>query len=161
MDNTCGQLEPGALNGGTDFPGQGAQTWRPARWLIVGLFVLAGAASAGALVLQRDPLDRVITGLVGGVLLVLALLGHRRRVIGGPRGLLIAGPTGSRMVPWSTVRAVGCGRTRRMGSATLEIDLVDDELLIFGRFELGSDPADVVAVLAQWFHARPSHPADD
>ena len=41
-----------------------------------------------------------------------------------------------------------------MGSATLEIDLVDEELLLFGRLELGADPADVAAALAGWFPTR-------
>lgn len=136
----------------TDFPGAGSRTWRPAAVLVLGACVLAGLAFVGT-ALPRDPLDRVVTGLVGAVLLVVAVVGWRRRVVGGPRGLLIGGLSGVRIVPWSMVRSVECGRTKRMGSAMLEIDLVDDELIMFGRLELGTDPADVAAVLTPWFGA--------
>jgi hypothetical protein len=42
-----------------------------------------------------------------------------------------------------------------MGSVTLEIDLVDDDLLLFGRVDLGTDPADVADELTGWFVGRP------
>ncbi|HEY5880943.1 MAG TPA: PH domain-containing protein, partial [Nakamurella sp.] len=134
------------LNAETDFPGVGARTWRPPAAIIIGLLILAGAAAVGA-GWPREPLDRLVAGVVALVLLVVAVLGWRRRLVGGPRGLLI----GSRIIPWSMVRTVGCGRTKRMGAATLEIDLVDDELIVFGRYELGSDPAEVADALQAWF----------
>ena len=155
MDNHGPRPE---VTGRTDFPGAGSRTWRPATVLIAGTCLLAGLAFVGT-ALPRDPVDRVVTGLVGLVLLAVAVVGWRRRVVGGPRGLLIGGLTGIRIVPWSMVRSVECGRTKRMGSATLEIDLVDDELIMFGRIELGTDPADVAAVLTPWFSARGSGPA--
>lgn len=152
MDNHGPRPE---VTGRTDFPGAGSRTWRPPAALIGGACLLAGLAFVGT-ALPRDPLDRVVSGLVGVLLLAVALLGWRRRVVGGPRGLLIGGLTGRRIVPWSMVRSVKCGRTKRMGSAMLEIDLVDDELIMFGRIELGTDPADVAAVLTPWFCARRS-----
>ncbi len=138
---------------GNDFPGPGSRTWRPATALLVALPVLAVLAIVGAL-LPRDPIDRIVTGAAAVLLLALAAVGWRRRLVGGPRGLLIGGLTGTRLVPWSAVRAIECGRTKRMGSATLEIDLVDEDLLLFGRVELGADPADVAAELTGWFAAR-------
>jgi len=118
--------------------------------LIAGLLVLAGLAAGGAALLV-DPMDRLVTGVVGLVLLAAAVIGRRRRLIGGPRGLLIGGLTGARIVPWSMVRTLQCGRTRRMGAATLEIDLIDDDLLVFGRFDLGADPSTVLPVLTGWY----------
>ena len=138
---------------GTDFPGPGSRTWRPATALLVGLLVAAVAAVAGALLLT-DPMDRFVAGAGAVVLVAGAAAGWRRRLVGGPRGLLVTGVTGRRLIPWSTVRAVRCGRTKRMGSATLEIDLVDDDLLLFGRVELGTDPTDVADELAGWFTGR-------
>ena len=135
---------------GSDFPGPGARTWRPPVALIVGLVVLAGAAGVGAGLLA-DPMDRLVTGVVGLVLLAVAVFAWRRRLVGGPRGLLIGGLTGARIVPWSTVRTIQCGRTRRMGAATLEIELLDDELVVFGRFELGADPGIVRTALTGWY----------
>ena len=138
----------------TDFPGPGSRTWRPAVALVIGLLVF-GIAAAVATVLPREPLDRLISGLVAVVLLAIAAMEWRRRLSGGPRGLVIAGLTGSRLVPWSTVREVRTGRTKRMGAATLEIDLLDDELIVLGQRELGTDPAAVAAVLQPWFDDRP------
>lgn len=150
MDNSG----PGPrMTAGTDFPGQGSRTWRPATALLVGVLLLAALGLVGA-ALPRDPLDRLVAGTLAVALLVVAGVARRRRLVGGPRGLLITGLTGTRMLPWSAVRGVECGKTKRMGSATLEIDLVDDELLLFGRVELGADPAEVTAELAGWFAAR-------
>lgn len=144
----------GIVTAETDFPGSGARTWRPATALVIGLLVF-GVAAVVATVLPREPLDRVITGLVAAVLLTIAAGEWRRRLRGGPRGLVIVGLTGSRLVPWSTVREVRTGRTKRMGAATLEIDLLDDELIVLGQRELGTDPAAVAAVLQPWFADRP------
>lgn len=138
---------------GSDFPGPGARVWRPATQLLVGS-VLLGALAIGGALLLREPLDRVVAGLAGLVLVGLAVAGRRRRLVGGPRGLLITGLGGDRLVPWSAVRGIECGRTKRLGSTTLEIDLVDDELVLFGRIELGADPSDVAAELAGWFAGR-------
>ena len=62
-------------------------------------------------------------------------------------------------MPWSQVREPGTRRgTSRLGlaSTTIEIDLVDDDLLVFGRTDLGADPADVLAALRGWFADRPT-----
>ena len=42
--------------------------------------------------------------------------------------------------------------SRRLGltSTTIEIDLVDDDLLVFGRTDLGVDTADALAALQNW-----------
>ena len=142
---------------GTDFPGPGAQSWRTLSGLVVGLIVLAVVGGVGA-VLQHDPIDRAVSALLAGTLLLLALAGGRRRLVGGPRGVLVVGLTRARVIPWSTVRRVAAGRNRRLGSATLEIDLEDDELLLFSRIELGTDPTDVSAALSRWFADRSAAP---
>ena len=143
----------------TDFPGAGSRTWRSPRSLVIALGVVAAAVAAGALLLA-GPLDRVVAGVVAIVLAAVAVVAGRRRVVGGPRGLLVVGLTGSRIVPWSDVRTLECGRTKRMGSPVLEIDLVDDELIMFGRAELGADPAEVAAALGDWLRQRRSPGSD-
>jgi hypothetical protein len=117
------------------------------------LAVLSAAALVAAVVL-RDPIDRIVTGVAAVVAIAIAIAGWRRRLVGGPRGLLIAGLSGSRLVPWSTVRGIDCGKTKRLGSSTLEIDLVDDELILLGRIELGAEPVDVAVELSAWFDDR-------
>jgi hypothetical protein len=53
------------------------------------------------------------------------------------------------LVPWSQVRGLAAARSQRLGIATttIEIDLVDDDLLVFGRTDLGVDPVEVLAAL--------------
>ena len=133
---------------GSDFPGPGSQTWRPRPLLIV-LAALAAAAAAVWVALTSDPMDLVVGCVIAVVLAVLAVAGWRRRVVGGPRGLLICGLGGRRMVPWSQIRRIDTATSRRFGlaSTTIEVDLMDDDLLVFGRTDLGADPADVLAVL--------------
>lgn len=151
MDNS---LVVAPVTEGTDFPGPGLRVWRPPPALVPVLLGLAALGIVGAIV-PREPLDRIVAGAIAVALLALAVAAHRRRLIGGPRGLVVGTIGGTRLVPWSAVRAVGFGRTKRMGSATLEIDLADEELLLFGRLELGADPVDVAAELANWFPGGP------
>ena len=136
---------------GSDFPGPGSRTWRPRPLLIV-LAALAAAAAATWVVLTSDPMDLVVGVVITVVLGALAVAGWRRQVIGGPRGLLICGFGGRRMVPWSQIRRIDTATSRRFGlaSTTIEVDLIDDDLLIFGRTDLGADPADVLAALREF-----------
>jgi len=140
-----------AVTLGSDFPGPGSLTWRP-RPLLVALGVVAAIAAAIWVVLTPDPMDLVVGVVIAVVSIVLSVAGWRRRVVGGPRGLLIRGFGGDRMVPWSQVRSVDTAVSRRYGlsTATIEIDLVDDDLLIFGRTDLGADPAEVLTALREW-----------
>ncbi len=137
---------------GSDFPGPDALAWRPHPALLVigGLAALGSVASA---ILSSDPLDRLVGVFLALVFTGLTAVGHRRRLVGGPRGLLVQRFSGTRIVPWSQVRSVHSARSGRLGIAntTVEIDLLDDDLLVFGRTELGSDPADVAAVLIRWW----------
>ena len=108
------------------------------------------------MVLTSDPMDLVVGVVIAVVAAVLAVAGWRRRVVGGPRGLLICGFGGRRMIPWSQVRRMDTATSRRLGlaSTTIEVDLIDDDLLIFGRTDLGADPEDVLAVLLEFAPRR-------
>lgn len=141
---------------GSDFPGPGSKTWRP-RPLLIAAAAAAAAAAALWVALTSDPMDLVVGVVITVVLAVLAVAGWRRRVIGGPRGLLICGFGGRRMVPWSQIRGIDTATTRRYGlaSTSIEVDLMDDDLLIFGRTDLGADPEDVLAVLREFAPQRP------
>ena len=136
---------------GSDFPGAGSRTWQPSTALVV----IGAVAALGALawaVLAVQPLDRLVAGFVAIVLAVVSVVGRRRRLVAGPRGLLVSGLRGTRIVPWSQVRGLAAATSSRLGlsTTTIEIDLVDDDLLVFGRTDLGADPAEVLAVLSGW-----------
>ena len=107
--------------------------------------------------LSVSPLERLAAGAICAVLMGAALAGYRRRVVAGPGGLLIRGLTGTRTVQWWQVKDLSLGANRRLGaaSATIEVDLHDDDLLILGRTELGTDPADVLPELRRWWSVTP------
>jgi hypothetical protein len=136
---------------GSDFPGPGSRTWRPSPGLVA-LSAVAAAAAALWAVLTTSSMDLVVGAVLAVMLAAVSVAGWRRRLTGGPRGLLISGVSGSRMVPWSQVRTIQRASSRRLGLATttIEVDLVDDDLLIFGRTDLGADPVEVLAVLRAW-----------
>jgi len=137
---------------GSDFPGAEARSWGPRRALLV-CGALAGAAALAWVFLASAPLDRLVAGAIALTLAGLTLLGLRRRLVAGPRGLLISGIGGTRIVPWSQVRGLDARTSQRFGvlSTTMEIDMVDDDLVIFGFTDLGADPAEVLEAIRRWY----------
>jgi hypothetical protein len=111
--------------------------------------VTVAAVLGWVLLLATDPLDRVVGVFIAAVIAAATAWASRRRLVGGPRGLLVGGLGGARLVPWSQVRGLAAARSQRLGIATttIEIDLVDDDLLVFGRTDLGVDPVEVLAAL--------------
>ena len=136
---------------GSDFPGPGSRTWRPSHVLIA-LGVLAACDAVVWLVFTSNPMDLVVGVVIAVVLAVVSVTGSRRRLTAGPRGLLVTRFGGQRLVPWSQVRSIRSATSSRLGLAntTMEIDLVDDDLLVFGRTDLGADPTEVLAALREW-----------
>ena len=134
---------------GSDFPGPGSHTWRPRRELLAVGCAAVIAVLAWVLLLAADPMDRVVGVVIAVIVGAATGWSWRRRLVGGPRGLLVGGIGGARLVPWSQVRGLDAARTQRLGiaSTTIEIDLVDDDLLVFGRIDLGADPVDVLSAL--------------
>ncbi len=135
-----------------DFPGPGARTYRPRPALLIAGLAIAVIAGIVA-IFDTDPLDRVVAVTGALALLLGVLLGYRRRLVTGPRGLLVGGLGGTRIIPWSQVHDVSTVKTGRLGVSTssIEIDLVDDSLLVFGRTDLGADPAEVADELTLWW----------
>jgi len=137
---------------GSDFPGADARSWGP-RPVLIGAGALTATAALIWAVLGSEPLDRVVAGAIAVTLAGLTVLGLRRRLVAGPRGLLISSIGGTRIVPWSQVRGLDARTSQRFGllSTTMEIDMVDDDLVIFGRVDLGADPAEVLRELQRWY----------
>lgn len=135
-------------------PGSGARSWGPPPALIVGAAVTALGA-AGWAVLATSAEQRLAAAAICLVLAMITLGLLRRRLTAGPGGLLVRGVSGTRSIQWSLVRGLSAGSNRRLGgaSSTIEVDLHDDDLLIFGRTDLGADPVEVLTVLRRWWHA--------
>ena len=138
------------------FPGPGCRSWGP-RPALIGAGALATALVGIYAVLTVSPQERLAAGAIFLVLLVATIAGYRRRVLAGPGGLVIRGLTGTRSVQWWQVKDLSLGTNRRLGasSATIELDLHDEGLLIFGRTELGTDPVDVLPELRRWWSVTP------
>jgi len=132
----------------------------PAVWGVrTSLIVALGCgtvALAAWLVFAGSPRDQVVAG--AGVLLsalaAAVLITMRRRLTADSAGLTIRGPGGSRRVRWDQVVAIGAPTRRRRGlaSTSLELDLDDDGLILFGKTELGADPAEVATELRRLWH---------
>ena len=116
------------------------------------------AAGGALLVLAALTLDaggRLLVGAAGALLVGLALrdLALRPRLSADPGGVVVRTLTGRTRLPWPGLR-VRLRTTRRLGmrSRLLELDTAagpDDPgtLVLLGRRDLGTDPADVVRAL--------------
>ncbi|MBO0854265.1 MAG: PH domain-containing protein [Nocardia sp.] len=117
-----------------------------------------GVALAVAAAVTSDPVGEVFIGFAAVLLLCLAGLGFRQRprltvIPGEPSRLVIRGllgPVGYNPEHILRARVVG---TRRLGRSipNLELDLVhegQDRLMIFGRWDLGTHPQDVLDAMS-------------
>lgn len=135
--------------------------WSAPRGVVVAL--TAAGLVLGTAALLLEPAGRVLVGAAAALLLALAartaLL--RPRLAAGPDGVVVRTLGGRLELPWHALR-VQVRETRRRGlrSRLLELDTAagpDDagRLVLLGRWELGSDPADVARVLAGLDPTRP------
>ncbi|MFD4294807.1 PH domain-containing protein [Rhodococcus sp. NPDC058505] len=112
------------------------------------------AMAIAALAVPADPAGRVLIGLAALGLLTITALGARQRprlaIQDGDRGLTMQRLLGRLDVDRTEVSRIRVVRYPRLGRRVpmLEIDIRppgvdDDRLLIFGRWDLGTDPATV------------------
>ncbi len=98
-----------------------------------------------------DPPGRVLAGIVGVGLLTFALISWRARpkLAITEAGLTIGGLLHPRTVRRNDVRSVRITEFRRIGRTArlLEIDSADDRLAVFSRWDLGTDPLEVLDAL--------------
>lgn len=146
-----------------DNAGERRLCWSPAPGLVVTAWVGVGLFATVALLPGVVDLQgRLLSGLAGGALLVLAAIGSlaRPRLAADAGGMQTRGMTGAHRYPWSWVQRVHVLRTRRFGREIpmLEIEITDpdggERLLVFGRLELGADPDDVSAELNRLARSR-------
>ncbi|MBP2475511.1 hypothetical protein JOF53_004383 [Crossiella equi] len=129
-------------------------TWSANPALVGVGWALAAVAAAWAL-FTGDPAGRVIALLAALVIGFLALFGTvaRPRLAASPSGLAVRGLTRTEHWPWPEV-STRVMHTQRFGrrTAVLEVEVSQDEaerLFVLGRLDLGADPEDVVAQLAE------------
>ncbi|MQY26994.1 PH domain-containing protein [Nocardia aurantia] len=126
---------------------------------------LGGVALAVAAGLSTDPPGRLLVGLGAALLLVLVLIGVRQRprlqVRTGPEPrLIVRGVLGPVEYSPEQIRRARVVTTPRLGRRVpnLEMDVDhrgDERLLIFGRWDLGTHPQDVLDALVVHRLAKP------
>ena len=121
-----------------------------------GAFAFGGvllAVGVGWMFVAKDNSDRLVAGVVMLAVLIAMGLGFRLRdrLRASTSGLVVGTVAGKRTVPWADVRRIEVVGRKRLGTMnySMEIDLKDDDLLVFSRMDLGTDPTDVADALAR------------
>ncbi|MGZ8748335.1 MAG: PH domain-containing protein [Mycobacterium sp.] len=122
--------------------------WSPPTLGIAALGVGGLILAVGAVTLITDPPGRVLVGIAAFGLIVFASLSWRAR----PKlaikndSLVTRGLVGETELQHADIQLIRITEFRRIGRKTrlLEIDTVDDRLLVFTRWDLGSDPLHVL-----------------
>lgn len=113
---------------------------------------LAGVVMATVCVtLVTDLPGRILTGAAALGLILFAWMSWRARpkLAITPDGLLVRGWWRTQLLRRPDIKIVRITEFRRIGRKMrlLEIDGVDDQLLIFSRWDLGTDPLNVLDAL--------------
>jgi hypothetical protein len=125
--------------------------WSPPAAGIAALGVGGLILAVGAVTLITDPPGRVLVGIAAFGLIVFASLSWRAR----PKlaikndALVTRGLLGETVLQHADIKLIRITEFRRIGRKTrlLEIDTTDDRLLVFTRWDLGTDPLTVLDAL--------------
>ncbi|MDG5483249.1 PH domain-containing protein [Mycolicibacterium gadium] len=125
--------------------------WSPPTLGIAALGVGGLILAVGAVTLITDPPGRVLVGIAAVGLIVFASMSWRAR----PKlaikndALVTRGLTGETELRQADIKLIRITEFRRIGRKTrlLEIDTIDDRLLVFTRWDLGTDPLHVLDAL--------------
>ena len=118
---------------------------------------IAGCGAAGVLMaiasvtLVTDPPGRILTGIAAAGLILFAGMTWRARpkLAITPDGLRVRGWWRTQLLRRTDIKIIRITEFRRIGRKMrlLEIDAVDGRLLVFSRWDLGTDPLDVLDAL--------------
>jgi hypothetical protein len=133
--------------------------WSPPTPGIVALGIGGVILAVGAVTLITDPPGRVLVSIAAVGLIVFAIMSWRAR----PKlaikndALVTRGLWGATELRQADIKLIRITEFRRIGRKTrlLEIDTVDDRLLVFTRWDLGTDPLHVLDALTAAGFAGP------
>ncbi|ART73265.1 hypothetical protein BTO20_36220 [Mycobacterium dioxanotrophicus] len=125
--------------------------WSPPTLGIAACGIAGLMMAAAAVTVITDSPGRVLAGIAGVGLLTFASFSLRARpklAITG-EGLAIGGWLRTRTLRRNEIRSIRITEFRRIGRKVrlLEVDTVDDRLVVFTRWDLGTDPLDVLDAL--------------
>jgi hypothetical protein len=125
--------------------------WSPPTLGIAALGVGGLILAVGAVTLITDPPGRALVGIAAFGLIVFASLSWRARPKLAIKNdvLVTRGLGGQTELQHADIKLIRITEFRRIGRKTrlLEIDTVDDRLLVFTRWDLGTDPLHVLDAL--------------
>ncbi|MGV0654880.1 PH domain-containing protein [Mycolicibacterium thermoresistibile] len=120
---------------------------------LLGLFLATTAVTA-----VTDLPGRLLIGVASVGLIAFAILSWRARpkLAISDAGLVIRGWWRTQVVPRSAIKLIRITEFRRLARTVklLEIDTHDDRLLVFTRWDLGTDPLTVLDALTAAGYAR-------
>ena len=126
--------------------------WSPPTPGIVGAGFLGVVLAFGAVTLVTDPPGRALVGIAAVGLLMFALMSWRSRpklAISGET-LVVRGFWRTRELGHADIKLIRITEFRRIGRKVrlLEIDTTGDRLLVLSRWDLGTDPLQVLDALS-------------
>jgi hypothetical protein len=133
-------------------------SWGPQPAGIIALGIGGLLMAAAGVTLVTDLPGRVLTGVAAVGLLVFAISSWltRPKLAICDTGLELRGWTGTTTLRREDIRLIRITEFRRIGRRVrmLEIDTVDDRLRVFTRWDLGTDPIEVLDALTAAGYAQ-------
>jgi Bacterial PH domain len=125
--------------------------WSPSTLGIAACGIFGLILAIGAVTLITDPPGRILVGIAAAGLLLFASVSWRARpkLAISDDGLVIRGWTRSNMLRRGDIKIIRITEFRRLARKVrlLEIDTTDGGLLVFTRWDLGTDPLNVLDAL--------------
>jgi hypothetical protein len=125
--------------------------WGPNPTAIAACGLFGLLMSAAAVTLVTDTPGRFLVGVAGVGLLVFAGFSFRARpkLAISPDGLVIRGWLRTTVLPKSAIELIRITEFRRLARKVrlLEVDTVDGQLTVFSRWDLGTEPLEVLDAL--------------
>ena len=125
--------------------------WSPPALGIAACGILGLILAIGAVTLITDTPGRILVGIAAIGLLAFASLSWRARpkLAISDDGLVIRGWSRTNLLQRGDIKIIRITEFRRLARKVrlLEIDTTDDRLLVFTRWDLGTDPLNVLDAL--------------
>ena len=125
--------------------------WSPSTLGIAGCGVFGLMMAIAAVTVITDAPGRILVGIAAAGLLVFASASWRAspKMAISDDGLVIRGWWRTQVLRRSDIKIIRITEFRRIARTVrlLEIDTVDDRLLVFTRWDLGTDPLNVLDAL--------------
>lgn len=125
--------------------------WGPSSAGIAGCGAVGGIMAIGSVIFVTDTPGRLFTGIaaLGLVLFAGGSWRARPKLAISENGLAVRGWFTTQSLPRVNIKIIRITEFRRIGRKVrlLEIETTDDRLLIFSRWDLGTDPLNVLDAL--------------